>query len=172
MTVEPTPTSADAAPREEAAQEYLTFRVGGERCALALSEALEIVEYRRLTRVPLAPAGVLGVFNLRGRVVPAADLARRIGLEAQPTPRRCLIVVQAPEEEDGAVIALLVDVVEDVVSLGRQAVQAAPSQGTPVRASALRGVAHERGLLHVLDLGQVLRFDVASPRSSLGTERA
>ena len=60
-------------------RQYLTFQVAGEMFAMAISAIKEIIEYREPTDVPMMPAFMRGVINLRGRVVPVIDLSARFG---------------------------------------------------------------------------------------------
>ncbi len=65
-------------------RQYCVFRAGRERFCLSVLQVEEVVDWPSLTRVPLAPAFLLGVFNLRGTIVPLVDIAfteaRRPGL--------------------------------------------------------------------------------------------
>lgn len=65
-------------------RQYCVFRAGRERFCLSVLEVEEVVEWPMVTRVPLAPAFLMGVFNLRGTIVPLIDIAftegRRPGL--------------------------------------------------------------------------------------------
>lgn len=65
-------------------RQYCVFRAGRERFCLSVLEVEEVVEWPIVTRVPLAPAFLMGVFNLRGTIVPLIDIAftegRRPGL--------------------------------------------------------------------------------------------
>ena len=71
------PSAGDSAAR--ASRQYLTFTVAGEAYAFGIARIREIIEYGRLTPIPLMPAFVRGVINLRGRVLPVIDLAARFG---------------------------------------------------------------------------------------------
>ncbi len=62
--------------------EYVTATVGGQLFGLPISRVQDVFAPDRLTRVPLAPPEIAGLLNLRGRIVTAIDLRRRLGLEA------------------------------------------------------------------------------------------
>ena len=74
------------APPEERRPErqYCVFRAGRERFCFSVLEVEEVVDWPIVTRIPLAPAFLMGVFNLRGTIVPLMDIAftegRRPGL--------------------------------------------------------------------------------------------
>ncbi|HNF92952.1 MAG TPA: chemotaxis protein CheW, partial [Accumulibacter sp.] len=63
----------------ESPQQYLTFVLGGEMFAVGILNVKEIIEYGQLTEIPMMPAFIRGVINLRGAVVPVIDLAARFG---------------------------------------------------------------------------------------------
>jgi purine-binding chemotaxis protein CheW len=65
--------------------QLLTFRVGATDFAVSATEVAEVMRLPKLTRVPLAPAGLLGITSLRGVVVPVVSLARLLGEEAAPS---------------------------------------------------------------------------------------
>src|SRR5690348_18399592 len=65
-------------------RQYCVFRAGRERFCLSVLEVEEVVDWPMVTRIPLAPAFLMGIFNLRGTIVPLMDIAftegRRPGL--------------------------------------------------------------------------------------------
>src|SRR5215472_12937696 len=65
-------------------RQYCVFRAGRERFCLSVLEVEEVVDWPIVTRIPLTPAFLMGVFNLRGTIVPLVDIAftegRRPGL--------------------------------------------------------------------------------------------
>src|SRR5258705_13196309 len=84
--LQPTETPAASGEAEERLPErqYCVFRAGRERFCLSVLEVEEVVDWPIVTRIPLAPAFLMGVFNLRGTIVPLVDIAftegRRPGL--------------------------------------------------------------------------------------------
>jgi purine-binding chemotaxis protein CheW len=60
-------------------QQYLTFQLSGEMYAVGILNVKEIIEYGQLTEIPMMPAFIRGVINLRGSVVPVIDLSARFG---------------------------------------------------------------------------------------------
>ena len=68
-------SAAGTAAGEAQTHQYLTFMLGGERFAIGILCIKEIIEYASLTEVPMMPAAVRGVINLRGAVVPVTDQA-------------------------------------------------------------------------------------------------
>ena len=83
----------------------------------------EIISYQEMTRVPLAPPVVRGLINLRGQIVTALDLRRRLGFPDRPADQLPVNVVV--QTDDGAV-SLLVDEIGDVLSVPEAGFERAP----------------------------------------------
>ena len=77
----------------QAMQQFLRFALGNERYAVRIDAVREILEVVRMTPLPLMPAFVRGVMNLRGAVVPVVDLGARLGLEVTVVGRRTCVVI-------------------------------------------------------------------------------
>src|SRR5688572_11888681 len=117
----------------EAAAQYLTFSMMGEEYAVGLLQVREILEYDTVTRIPKAPSWVRGAINLRGRVVPVADLAVRFGQPALELSRRsCIVIVDVAAAEGSQVVGLLVDSVSQVIAIASGEIAEPPSFGTKV----------------------------------------
>src|SRR6516165_9692866 len=95
-------------------QQYCTFYADGHYFGLDVLKVQEIIRYQEMTPVPLAPPVVRGLINLRGQIVTAIDLRRRLDLADRPAEQLPLNVVV--RTEDGAV-SLLVDEIGDVVEV-------------------------------------------------------
>ena len=74
--------------------QYCIFRAGRERYCLDVLEVDEVVEWPHLTPLPLAPPFVMGIFNLRGVIVPVADIAFTEGRRADMPPRQVVVACQ------------------------------------------------------------------------------
>jgi purine-binding chemotaxis protein CheW len=94
---------------------HLTFLLGNEEYAIAVTDVREIVGPLPVTPVPGTAGYVLGVINLRGKVIPVIDLRLRLGvIAAEIGPRSCVVVCQA---RGGALVGALVDTVVEVMSV-------------------------------------------------------
>ena len=112
--------------------QYCTFYVDGHYFGLDVLKVQEIIRYQEMTRVPLAPPVVRGLINLRGQIVTAIDLRRRLELSDRPADQVPLnIVVQT---DDGAV-SLLVDEIGDVLQVSENLFERPPE--------TLKGTARE-----------------------------
>src|SRR6201990_1783938 len=77
---------------EGAVGEFVTAVIGGQLFGLPISRVQDVFMPERLTRVPLAPPEIAGVLNLRGRIVTAVDLRRRLGLPPRSDGRPAMAV--------------------------------------------------------------------------------
>ena len=118
-------------------QIFATFLVDGLLFGVPAAEVLELTTRRELTRVPLAPPTIEGLMNLRGQIIPAIDLRRRLELRARPENLSPMNVVL--RTEDGPV-SLLVDQVGEVIELGEETFEVAPETVRGVARELLRGV--------------------------------
>jgi purine-binding chemotaxis protein CheW len=103
--------------------QYCTFYVDGHCLGLDVLQVQEIIRYQAMTPVPLAPPEVCGLINLRGQIVTAIDLRRRLELSDRPPDRRPVNVVV--HTDDGAV-SLLVDEIGDVLSISEDLFEPPP----------------------------------------------
>jgi purine-binding chemotaxis protein CheW len=113
-------------------RQYCTFFVDGHYFGLDVLRVQEIIRYQEMTRVPLAPSVVSGLINLRGQIVTALDLRRRLGLENRAADQLPVNVVV--RTGDGA-ISLLVDEIGDVLEVSEAVFEPPPE--------TLRGEARE-----------------------------
>jgi purine-binding chemotaxis protein CheW len=133
-----------------------TFRVGGRLFGIEVERVQEVFRAQTLTRVPLAAHAVSGLMNLRGQIVVALDLRRRLGLAEDTAAGRAMNVVIHAEEGP---IGLIVDSIGDVLNVEDRAFEPPPDT---LRASAralLRGAYKlPEELLFLLDTVRVVEL--------------
>jgi len=88
---------------------HVRLRVGAETYALPVASVVEVAELGEIAAVPGAGHAVLGVRNLRGRVLPIFDLARVFGVPRDGNPEKMVVA-----EHDGRLAGLAIDDVTDV----------------------------------------------------------
>jgi purine-binding chemotaxis protein CheW len=81
-------------------RQYCVFRAGRERFCLSVLDVEEVVEWPSHTRVPLAPAFLMGIFNLRGSIVPIVDIAFTEGRRADLPPKHVVVAAMRTAEQD------------------------------------------------------------------------
>jgi purine-binding chemotaxis protein CheW len=153
-------TGAAQAAAAEPSQ-YLTFMLAGETFAIGILGIKEIIEYAGLTEVPMMPACVRGVINLRGAVVPVVDLNARFGREpAAVTKRTCIVIVETETAGERQVIGAVVDAVNEVLEIAPGEIEPAPAFGARLRSDFIAGMGKVRGkFVIILDASQVLAID-------------
>ena len=153
----PQPSGSPAAAVDRQEVQLACFRVGSELYALDIMNIREIIRPQKLTPVPKAPRFIEGVINLRGAVIPVADLRKRFDQPCPEENRKNRIIVCAV---GGRIVGLLVDEVLEVRRCGRQDVAPAPQFLRGPEADFFLGVAR-RGddLVMVLDLDRILSTD-------------
>jgi len=75
----------------EELRQYCVFRAGRERFCFSVLDVEEVVEWPRLTRIPLAPSFLMGIFNLRGTIVPVVDIAMTEGRRSDLQPKHVVV---------------------------------------------------------------------------------
>lgn len=94
-------------------QSSLTVQVGGERLAIPALDVVEVIRPPAVTRVPLGPASLVGVANLRGAVMPVVSLHRLLGIEEHPSANPRVVVI-----DRGAPVGLVIDGVASLEASG------------------------------------------------------
>lgn len=137
---------------------YLTVVLDREAYGIAVLKVREIIRLQKITPVPQVPDFVKGVINLRGRVIPIIDLRTKFGLKAECAERTCIVVVQVSLRADQAVqMGLIVDSVEEVVTLNANEIEPTPDFGTRIDTSYLLGMAKVKGQVKtLLDIDRVV----------------
>ena len=147
-----------------AAQEplqYLTFVLGGETFAIGILRIKEIIEFSGLTTVPMMPACIRGVINLRGAVVPVLDLSARFGRAPTVATRKtCIVIVEVETDGVRQDIGVIVDAVNEVLEIPGEEIEPAPAFGARLRPDLIRGMGKVEGrFVIILDTDRVLSHD-------------
>ena len=134
--------------------EYVTAMIGGQLFGLPIVRVQDVFIPERLTRVPLAPPGIAGVLNLRGRIVTLIDLRRRFGLGQRDGGEAVMAIgVESRAESYG----LLIDSVGEVLKLDNAARELNPINLDQRLARVSAGIHRLDGqLLIVVDVDRVL----------------
>lgn len=147
------PTSSERASAADLAGTYAILKIGSERYGIAVERLAQVVRMVQITRLPKPPRHLLGVINLRGRVIGVVDGAELIGLpRGVYTSHSHIAVLKAAGDR---LVALLVDQVEDVAQVPVEAIELRErfAEDAVVRAAARL----ESGLVLLLDADALLR---------------
>lgn len=145
------------------ARQLCTFFLDNLLFGVDVVRVQEVIRYQEMTAVPLASPVISGLINLRGQIVTAVDMRRRLGLPARRGDNRPMNVVI--RSEDGA-ISLLVDEIGDVVEVSEDSFELPPETIPASSRALIRGVYKlERRLLLLLDTDKALRVDADPGRT-------
>lgn len=137
-------------------KQFSTFFVDGLFFGVEVEKVQEVIRYQEMTRVPLAPLVVRGLINLRGHIVTAVDLRRRLELHERPAGQLPMNVVV--RSEDGAV-SLLVDEIGDVLEVDEETFEGPPETLSQRARELIPGVYKLRDrLMHILDTGKAVNL--------------
>ena len=150
------PRGQQSAARAEGstAQSLVTLTIADQLCGVPVLSVRDILGEQPITRIPLAPPEIAGSLNLRGRIVTAIDLRRRLGVPPAPpgTPRMSVVT-----EQGGDLYALLVDQVSEVMTPPETSFERNPPTRPPSWAEFCSGIYRLNGrLMVVLDIGRIL----------------
>ncbi|WP_246120712.1 chemotaxis protein CheW [Chitinolyticbacter meiyuanensis] len=142
-------------------RQFLTFSLNDEPFAMPITQVREIIEFPGLTEIPMMPAFLRGVINVRGAVVPVIDLAVRFGRKETITTRRTCIIILEMEQPTGPLqLGMLVDAVNDVLDVDPGAIEPRPTFGAHIRADFIAGmIKRDERFVIALAIEQILSGD-------------
>lgn len=140
---------------------FCSFHLCGHLLGIEVEHVREVLRHHGVTRIPLAPQGVVGLLNLRGQIVTVVDLAICLGLEREPWRQAFGVLLREPWEG----VCLLVERVGEVVEVGDDIFESAPETLPAAMQPRIKGVYKlPDALLEVLDPGEVIpRVEAAGP---------
>ncbi len=133
--------------------QFCTFNVGNLLFGVDVVLVQEVMRYQEMTRVPLASPMIRGIINLRGQLVTAVDMRRRLGLPEAPEGSLPMNVIVRREDD---AISLLVDEIGDVIDVSAEALERPPETLMGTARELIKAVCQLEGaLLLVLDAQQI-----------------
>lgn len=155
----PTPITTSEKLLRSATEKFLTFKLGSESYGIAVLKVREIIRMQNVTHLPQLPAHILGIINLRGKVIPVLSLRRRFELPHQEASEtNCIIVVQIRlKNGDDKLAGLEVDSVEEVFTISENDVEPSPDFGNGITADYILGIAKVKNAVKtLLDIEKVM----------------
>ncbi|MEE9285656.1 MAG: chemotaxis protein CheW [Dehalococcoidia bacterium] len=135
-------------------RQLVVFDLAGEAYGIEINEVREIIRVQEVTKTPQAPWFVVGLINLRGKVIPVVDLRKRFGLEVSAATNDTRIVVVDIQNTD---IGMIVDSVNEVRRVPAAAIEPPSSVVSSRDSEYIMGIAKtEDKMIILLDLQQVL----------------
>jgi purine-binding chemotaxis protein CheW len=135
-------------------EQLVIFMLSKETYGVNIHAVESIIKLQTITEVPRSAAFILGVTNLRGTVVPVLDLRKRFNMcPCENSINSRIIIVNA----EGSKVGILVDEVDEVLKVSRDAIQPPPAMATTIDSTFINGIARiEDRLIILLDLEKVL----------------
>lgn len=149
-------------------QQYLAFTLGDTLFAIEILKIREIIELGMLTTVPMMPATLRGVINLRGVVVPVIDLSVRFGRAPTREARRTgIVILEVSAGPVPVVLGVMVDAVNEVMDILPHEIVPAPDFGTHIRADFIAGLGKlGQRLVIILDVASVFSMQELAQANS------
>ncbi len=137
--------------------QYCTFYLGKHFFGVNVTQVQEVIRYQKMTRVPLAQEVIQGLINLRGQIVTALDLRRRLKMPERADGKLPMNVVVRSGD---SVVSLLVDEISDVVEVQADSFEEPPETLDETSRGLITGSHKLAGkLLLVLDTDKVVQLD-------------
>ncbi|GAB5388383.1 MAG: chemotaxis protein CheW [Alphaproteobacteria bacterium] len=136
--------------------QYITFIIADQLFGVPALQVQDVLGEQEITQVPLAPPQIAGSLNLRGRIVTAIDLRKRLDLPTRPEefPQMSIVV-----EHEHELYSLIVDKVGDVLTMDAEDYERNPPTLDKRWREVSTGIfRQEKDLLVVLDIAQLLNF--------------
>jgi len=137
---------------------FLVILIGGQMFGIPVLQVQDVLRQQKVTRVPLAPPEVAGAMNLRGRIVTAINVRRRLGMPDLDAAKPTMSVVV---EHEGELYSLIIDQVGDVLSLLNSDFESVPATLDPLWRDIATGIFRlEDKLMVVIDVSRLLQHSV------------
>lgn len=147
------------------AMNALTLRLQDEMFAIEAEAVREILDLVPITHVPNAPAFVRGLINVRGRVVPLADLRVVFGMkQPEPDVNTRIVVMEVDIVGEPTIVGVLADDVHEVTEIEAGAIEDAPRVGMRWRSDYVRGIGKRNGgFIIIPDLARIFAAHGGKP---------
>jgi purine-binding chemotaxis protein CheW len=155
------------APAQHDMRQYVTFRIDDATWGVPLAEVQEITRMPDVVRVPRSPKSLAGLANLRGTVLPVADLRKLMRFADAPPSEEARVVVL----DRGFPIGFKVDGMASLVSVEASRIERPDQGGSGIDPAMLRGMFHATGgagTTRILDADALLRRDFGQRRAAAG----
>lgn len=156
------------------AMQVLTVGLQNEVFALDAGRVREILDLVPVTEVPNARPFVGGVINVRGNVVPLADLRRRFGMEGQDaTVDTRIVVIEVAMGDEPTTVGILADKVYEVTEIAAASIEETPKVGLRWRPEFIKGIGKKGDdFIIVLDIDRVFDISATAGQHSADTANA
>ncbi|MBN8827783.1 MAG: chemotaxis protein CheW [Sphingobacteriia bacterium] len=146
--------------KEKEKEDFLTIEINGSIFAISLSMVKDIIFLHNLTKVPLAPAEVLGLINLNGQIMPVLDITSKLNMQKVNSYNQKMSVVIESQQE---IYSLLVDSVGDIISIPKGHIMNDPANFSIKLQEVVTGVyAFEEKIITILNIEKLFKKIIAA----------
>jgi purine-binding chemotaxis protein CheW len=141
---------------------YLTFGLGDEKFAIPVELVQEVVEFGQVTKVPNTPDYILGIINLRGRVLPLLDTKLKLNLSAteKTTKSRIMVLNLTGDEDKNLHVGALVDVAREVIEIKPDEIQKTTEFENSKTEVPITGIVNRQGdITMIIDITKVFSLN-------------
>lgn len=132
---------------------FLCFKIANDEFAIPLLTVKQVIGMPEVTTVPQVPNYFLGIMNLRGQVISIIDLRVKLGIKAQDTPEKSVIIIDL----DSHSIGLVVDEVNSVLSPSQDQMSPPPDLGRSAASEYVTSVyRRDDKLILMIDIMRIL----------------
>lgn len=128
-------------------KQYVVFGLEGQEYCVDITTVQEIILPIKVTKLPNMPSHVLGVFNLRGNIVPLLDLKTRFGMKKSEQTEDTRIIVMKVDQKS---FSILVDEIHEVVKIKDESIEISNDISTEINKEYILGVAKEGDRLIIM----------------------
>ncbi len=147
--------AAPVAASDLIANEFLTFRLGGEEYGIEILKVQEIRGYDSITHIANSPDYIKGVINLRGIIVPIIDMRIKFSLAHATYDQFTVVIILTVA---GRVMGIVVDGVSDVITLADEQIRQTPGLGSVIETQYIMGLGTvDERMLILIDIEKLMR---------------
>lgn len=140
---------------------FLTFILGKDLFGIRVSDIREVIEYKKIFRIPRTPDYIMGVINLRGEVVPIVDLYSRFyNSKCGIIDSSSVVVVEIDDDNQKIPIGIVIDSVKAVTELNQNRIETVPEIGSRIRTDFVEGIGKlENEFVILLKIQNILNIE-------------
>lgn len=154
---------------ENLSRAYLTFILGDEKFAIPVDYVQEVVELDTVTKVPQTPPYMLGIINLRGKILPLLDTRLKLGLPGGERTRKNRILILDIQDGDKATqVGAIVDLAHEVVEIEDRQIQQSEDFESYKNGTPITGIINNNGdITMIMDIAKVFSINELNTLSEI-----
>lgn len=142
----------------EGGSQYVTFKIGKEEYGIPIRSVQEITGYKKLSELPNTPEDIVGIFNLRGSVIPIMDPRIKFGMGSTEYSKDSVIIIF---KSNNKTVGMIVDEVRDVLTIDQGHVDETPALTTDLHTEFISGIGKvAEKFIIILNVDKVFGHDI------------